>query len=87
MKAIYIQDTELHVVNNLILIVDVPIHSNKAGLCYRKGEKEDRTGKVKKGNAKTDNESKKLKCKHESIKHKTKAKTVVEKVKTNSLSL
>ncbi len=63
--------------------VDVPIHSDKAGLCYRKGEKGDRTGEVNEGNAKAYNESKKQKCKNKSRKHKTKAKTVVAKVKTH----
>jgi hypothetical protein len=53
----------MNFLGSMILIVEVPIHSNKAGLCYRKGEKGDRTGKVKKGNAKTYKESKKQKCK------------------------
>ncbi len=66
---------------SMILIIDVPIHSNKAGLCYRKGEKGERTGKVKKGNAKTYNEIQKQKCKNKN--RKLKAKTVVAKVKTH----
>jgi hypothetical protein len=58
----------------------------KLGLCYRKGETGDRTGIVKKGNAKIYNESKKQKCKNK-IENLKKAKSVVAKVKTNSLSL